>query len=173
MENTPRIEERKDRLFPFISKEELLAHWQVHRGLTRRVIDAFPESEFFSYRIGGMRPFAEMVKELLDLSGPGIEGIMSGDWGDSGEWDHSLANTDIKTKGDILDKWDEITEKIDRLWPEIPPHRFREIDLAFGRYRNPIYSLLFYIIDNEIHHRGQGYVYLRALEIEPPPFWEH
>jgi uncharacterized damage-inducible protein DinB len=23
-----------------------------------------------------------------------------------------------------------------------------------------------------VHHRGQGYVYLRALGIEPPPFWE-
>jgi uncharacterized damage-inducible protein DinB len=28
------------------------------------------------------------------------------------------------------------------------------------------------VIDNEIHHRGQGYVYLRALGIEPPPFCE-
>ena len=27
-------------------------------------------------------------------------------------------------------------------------------------------------IDNEIHHRGQGYVYLRALGKEPPPFYE-
>jgi uncharacterized damage-inducible protein DinB len=30
----------------------------------------------------------------------------------------------------------------------------------------------FTMIDNEIHHRGQGYVYLRALGIEPPPFYE-
>ena len=35
-----------------------------------------------------------------------------------------------------------------------------------------IYGLLLYWIDNEIHHRGQGYVYLRALGIEPPAFWE-
>ena len=33
-------------------------------------------------------------------------------------------------------------------------------------------DLILYVIDNEIHHRGQGYVYLRALGIEPPPFWE-
>jgi hypothetical protein len=26
--------------------------------------------------------------------------------------------------------------------------------------------------DNEIHYRGQGYVYRRALGMEPPPFWE-
>jgi uncharacterized damage-inducible protein DinB len=36
----------------------------------------------------------------------------------------------------------------------------------------PLHDLLLYCIDNEIHHRGQGYVYLRALGIEPPPFWE-
>ena len=33
-------------------------------------------------------------------------------------------------------------------------------------------GLLFYVIDNEIHHRGQGYVYLRALGIEPPLFYD-
>lgn len=26
--------------------------------------------------------------------------------------------------------------------------------------------------DNEIHHRGPGYVDLRSLGIEPPRFWE-
>jgi uncharacterized damage-inducible protein DinB len=34
------------------------------------------------------------------------------------------------------------------------------------------YAMFLYAIDNEIHHRGQGYVYLRALGIEPPPFYE-
>jgi uncharacterized damage-inducible protein DinB len=29
---------------------------------------------------------------------------------------------------------------------------------------------LLYVVDNEIHHRAQGYVYLRALGIEPPLF---
>ncbi|MFS8616658.1 MAG: DinB family protein [Solitalea sp.] len=29
-----------------------------------------------------------------------------------------------------------------------------------------------YLIDNEIHHRGQGFAYLRSLGIAPPFFWE-
>jgi uncharacterized damage-inducible protein DinB len=28
------------------------------------------------------------------------------------------------------------------------------------------------MIDNEIHHRAQGYVYLRLLGLEPPAFFE-
>ena len=35
-----------------------------------------------------------------------------------------------------------------------------------------LHDLILYVIDNEVHHRGQGYVYLRAMGIEPPPFYE-
>ena len=34
-----------------ISKENLLKHWQGHRFLTRRVIEAFPEKDFFEFSI--------------------------------------------------------------------------------------------------------------------------
>jgi len=173
MENQRIVAEQDKNTTPILFQEDLLAHWQGHRGLTRRVINAFPEKEFFSYSIGGMRPFAEMVKELLDIAGPGVEGMATGNWGASGEWDHSMEKAGIKTKQDILDKWDEVTEKINQFWPRISPQRFQETDVAFGQYENKIFASLFYFIDNEIHHRGQGYVYLRSLGIEPPPFWEH
>ncbi|HEY0045766.1 MAG TPA: damage-inducible protein DinB, partial [Flavobacterium sp.] len=41
-----------------ISKDALLKHWLGHRKLTRKVIDAFPEKDFFEFSIGGMRTFA-------------------------------------------------------------------------------------------------------------------
>jgi len=44
-----------------ITSAELLEHWQGHRKRTRRLIEAFPEKEFFEYFIGGMRPFSKMV----------------------------------------------------------------------------------------------------------------
>ena len=50
--------------------------------------------------------------------------------------------------------------------------RFLEVDTAFGAYEGVIFGLFQYWIDNEIHHRGQGYVYLRALGIEPPAFYD-
>ena len=60
---------------------------------------------------------------------------------------------------------------MDWLWPNIPPDRWRETDKAFGQWEMTIYGLMFYLIDNEIHHRGQGSVYLRSLGIEPPFFY--
>ena len=65
-----------------------------------------------------------------------------------------------------------MTSQIDLLWPRIPPSRFQEIDKAFGEWEGPVYGLFLYWIDNEIHHRGQGYVYLRSLGIEPPAFYD-
>jgi uncharacterized damage-inducible protein DinB len=54
----------------------------------------------------------------------------------------------------------------------IPIERFQDRMNAFGQYEGVVHDLLLYIIDNEIHHRGQGYVYLRALGVKPPHFWE-
>lgn len=149
-----------------IKPEELLEHWQGHRRLTRKVIEAFPEAELFTFAVGGMRPFAELAMEMISMGNPGIDGIVTGNWT---KYEESARP---QTKEALLYLWDEVTEKINRLWPQIRPERFQEVDLAFGQWEGTIHYLLFYFIDNEIHHRGQGYVYLRALGIEPPPFWD-
>lgn len=54
----------------------------------------------------------------------------------------------------------------------MPPQRLQETHTAFGQRTGTATRLLLYIIDNEVHHCGQGYVYLRELGIEPPPFYE-
>jgi uncharacterized damage-inducible protein DinB len=78
----------------------------------------------------------------------------------------------VTTKADLLEIWDQQTAKLDQVFAQIPAHRFSEVDKAFGQWENRGIDTIRYAIDNEIHHRGQGYVYLRALGIEPPPFWE-
>jgi uncharacterized damage-inducible protein DinB len=145
--------------------DALRQHWQGHRRLTRRVIDAFPDDQLFTFTIGGMRPFGAMSLELLTMAVPMAQGIVSNTWDTS-------QSREPRPKADILRQWDESTATIDRLWPQIPPARFQETMTAFGQYPGTVHDLLLYVIDNEIHHRGQGTVYLRALGIEPPPFYE-
>lgn len=157
---------------PVLFSKELLAHWQGHRSLTRRIIEAFPEEQLFSYSIGGMRPFAAMAMELIRLASLGITGMLSGKWD---EYDNPAIRADAPppaTKEEILQIWDALTVKINTLWPQISAERFREIDKAFGMYEGPVADLMLYWIDNENHHRGQAYVYLRSLGIEPPAFWD-
>ena len=148
-----------------ISPEAFLRHWQGHRKLTRRVIEAFPEDALFQFSIGGMRPFGTLALEIIGMAVPSLNGLITGKWSFS-------KGPSPETKAGILELWDATTGEIDRLWPMIPAHRFLEVDTAFGMWTQPGYELLLYLVDNEIHHRGQGYVYLRASGITPPPFYE-
>ncbi|RRN77627.1 damage-inducible protein DinB [Pseudoxanthomonas sp. SGD-10] len=152
---------------PLVSSEEFLDYWQGHRRLTRRVIEAFPEKELFEFSVGGMRPFAELVKELLAIASPGLKEIVSGQ---SNPFHDKFEG--INTKAQLLDLWDKSTEEINQYWKQIPADKFHQNNNLFGQYDFPVIQNLFYFVDNEIHHRGQGYVYLRALGIEPPYFWE-
>ena len=149
-----------------LTAEELLAHWQGHRRLTRRMIEAFPEDKLFSFSVGGMRPFSELAMEFIKMAAPIARGVATGKWA-------SLDETPSPdTKAALLTLWDQATEEINAVWPTIPAHRFAEVDKAFGQWENSGINTILYAIDNETHHRGQGYVYLRALGIEPPAFYD-
>ena len=150
---------------PFITPDALLTHWQGHRRLTRRVIDAFPEDTLFSFSVGGMRPFGVLALEMVSMAAPMVRGAVSGDWTTS-------SSREPRPKQEMLRLWDESTEQLNALWAQVPPQRFLETLTAFGQYKDVLHNLILYVIDNEIHHRGQGYVYLRALGIAPPPFYE-
>jgi uncharacterized damage-inducible protein DinB len=150
----------------------LLEHWQGHRRVTRRVIAAFPEDALVQFSVGGMRPFAALAWELASMASGGIQGLATRTWPTERELLHHSNQVKPDTRADLLRLWDQVTEKIDTLWPQIPAGRFEEVDKVFGEYMGPVYGSFLYWIGNEIHHRGQGYVYLRALGIEPPAFYD-
>ena len=149
-----------------LAPQAVLSYWQGHRRVTRRVIEAFPEDKLFSFSIGSMRPFSEMVMEFIKMAEPIARGIATGKW---------AMREDLPspaTKAELLALWDEATAALNSVWPEIPAHRFAEVDKMFGQWECSGIDGILYAIDNEIHHRGQGYVYLRALGVEPPAFYD-
>lgn len=170
MESSTMESTRTSQQAAFISPEALLEHWMGHRRLTRRVIEAFPEDKLFSYALGGMRPFADLAMEMVRMGAPGVRGVVVGKYQTWQEVEKSYKTP--TTKEELLNAWDRSCEQIKSLWPHIKPERFPQIEKAFDTWEGPIYWSVLYYIDNEIHHRGQGYVYLRSLGIEPPPFWE-
>ena len=62
-----------------ISPEQFLEHWQGHRALTRRVIDAFPDDKLFTHSIGGMRTFSSFAMEFLGMAVPTLHGVVTGE----------------------------------------------------------------------------------------------
>ena len=96
---------------------EILEHWQGHRRLTRKVIEAFPDAELFTFSVGGMRPFGVLVHEFLGMALPVANQVATGTWGDA----ETVKPTD---KAGLLRLWDEHTEKINAIVPGIPVERF-------------------------------------------------
>lgn len=150
----------------FMSVDQLLKHWQGHRGLSRRMIEAYPEEELFSFSIGGMRPFGELVHEMIHMTVPIAAGAATGEWKEYG-----VAELP-RTKSGLLELWDQDTQSLNEQWAKVTSERLQAKEVAFGQWPSRVFGHILYAIDNEVHHRAQGYVYLRALGIEPPPFWE-
>jgi uncharacterized damage-inducible protein DinB len=142
----------------FITPDALLAHWQGHRRLTRRVIEAFPDDQLYTFSLGGMRTFGVMAAPMM-------QGLATGDW-------EEYSPEGVDSKDELLRLWDESTEEINDFWSQLPADGFDRTVTAFGQFTGPVHWQILYAIDNEIHHRGQGYVYLRALGVAPPAFYE-
>ena len=100
-----------------ISQQALLDHWQGHRRLTRRVIEAFPEDQLFHFSVGGMRPFGALAMEMLGMAAPMVRGVVTG------EWKEYTAKTAV-SRDEILSLWDEATEEINSYWSQIPLEAF-------------------------------------------------
>lgn len=148
-----------------ITPDALLVHRLGHRRLSRRTIEAFPGEQLFGFPAGGMRSYGAPAPELSGMGAPFVRGVVTGE-------QEPFAVRDASTRDRALKLWDERTARITALWASIPPERFGETITAFGQYMDTVTTLLFYIIDNAVHHRGQGHVDLPAPGIEPPPFRE-
>jgi hypothetical protein len=110
-----------------VTADTLLKNWQGHRRLTRRVIEAFPEDKLFQFSVGGMRPFADMAWEFIRMAVPIVDGVSTGEW-------KEFKGAKPSTKGELLGLWDTQTAELDAKFPKIPPHRFGEVDKAFGQW---------------------------------------
>ena len=111
-----------------------------------------------------MRPFSEMIKEFIGIWDYVLKEALSDQHVPLFEQDKFPS-----TKTELLALRDQVLisllsecQKIQDYGQEVSPYQMK-----FS-----IAQWILYIIENETHHRGQGYVYLRALGIQPPFFWK-
>src|SRR5213075_639818 len=103
---------------PIMTSQQFLEHWQGHRRLTRRVIEAFPEDKLFSYSVGGMRPFATLAMEMIGMATPNVIGVGTGNWSTYDE-NAGLGDNKPSTKEALLELWDKTTEDINSNWKKM------------------------------------------------------
>ncbi len=149
-----------------LSKEKLLEHWQGHRRLTLRTLEAYPQDQLASYKVEGMRTFAELLWELLNVETAVFQGLATGEW----TWEPTYDG--LETKAELLHAFGEVQERTKEIYASLDTAKFQLVETdAWGMTASNL-ERIFYVIDNEIHHRSQGFVYLRLLGLELPKFYE-
>lgn len=146
----------------------LLEMMEGNRRLTLRTAHAFPEDALFRFTpCEPLRPFAEMLVEVIELEASYIRGVATGEW-------IFPASPAFSTKADLMNAETQIRARTRELWPLVTAERLLSVepDPFFGGPEQSLLDRLIYALENEVHHRGQGFVYLRLLGIEPPPFYE-
>ena len=154
----------------FDLKAEFLAQWEGNRRLTIRVARAFPADQLFTFRpTEALRPFGVMLDEIARMELAYVRGLAEDKWA----YDPQDPPRPTDAAGAIA-FLEETRAYTRRAWAAIPESTLvtpRKDAFFFGADKRP-YDWLVYCVENEIHHRGQGYIYLRELGVEPPPFWE-
>jgi uncharacterized damage-inducible protein DinB len=143
--------------------------WEENRRLTNRIVRSLTETGALDQTpVAGMRSFREMLIEIWEMERGYIEGLALGNWRwEPGEHLKTLPIDEFLAYGRT------IREQTRRLWPSI------SMETLLQPRRNPFWegpeepaiAWLTYALENEIHHRGQAYVYLRLIGKQPPEFY--
>lgn len=154
----------------FDAKAEFWAQWEGNRRLTVRLAEAFPADKLLTFTpTPPLRPFGVMLDEIARMELAYMRGLAEDQWG----WDPQNPPRPTDAPGAIA-FLEEARAYTRRAWEGLPAETLltpRKDPFFFGADKRP-YDWLAYCQENEIHHRGQGYIYLRELGIEPPHFWE-
>lgn len=149
-----------------LTPESLWSHWEGHRRLTLRTVEAYPEDQFSSFSAGGMRTFAGLMAEIINVEDSVMTGLKTGRWA----WEP--AYTGLIGKGDMLKAFGQVRERTEEIYPTLTAEKLQAVETDGWGVQSSNLERLWYALDNEIHHRAQTYVYLRLLGVEPPAFYE-
>jgi uncharacterized damage-inducible protein DinB len=154
----------------FDIQQTLRSQWEGNRRLTLRVARAFPDDQLCRFApTAQLRPFSAMLDEIARIELAYWRGLAEDRW----QWDPQdppPPESAVAARAFLEDA----TAYTQKAWDAVTPAmllRPRKDPFFWGDDHRP-YDWLVYCIENEIHHRGQGYIYLRELGIEPPAFWE-
>jgi len=145
-----------------MTKMALLKYWENVRKLTMKLFDLFPENSFDFRPVETVRSVAEQFDHILVVELYTRIGLISGEWSlapFNSERDISRSNLRKKLYDEHLK-----TLGLLRLIPE--GRYMKTYETPFGMLTGEV--VIHEAIDEEIHHRGNLYVYLRMLGIEPP-----
>jgi len=145
-----------------MDKNNFLRYWHNVRRLTIRLIDEFPDDSFDYRPAPEIMTVAQLFKHIIQAEIYIREGFLTNNWQVP-----EIPGNNMFVKDLLKDKLKLENQKSIKLLSDIPEGRFLKIrETPLGKVSGEI--LLLVAIDEEIHHRGNLYTYLRCLGETPP-----
>ncbi len=145
-----------------MTKSEIIKYWRNVRALTLNVLERFPDEEMAFRPAEGIRTAAEQFDHILAVELYFRKGLAQNVWGPV-----PTPGLGIISKAELYDRLSREHEETGCVLRVLPESAFTGYhQTRFGRLTGE--GVLYVGIDEEIHHRGNLYIYLRLLGIEPP-----
>ena len=145
-----------------MDKESLLRYWHNVRQLTIKLLDEFPANSFDSRPAPEIMTVSQQFKHILKVELYIRQGFLTDLWQDPDEIAGNMFEKEM-----LKEKLKIENQKTLRLLSEMPAGKFLKVrKTPFGNLSGEI--LLQVAVDEEIHHRGNLYTYLRCLGKVPP-----
>jgi uncharacterized damage-inducible protein DinB len=145
-----------------MDKKSFLRYWQNIRRLTVRLLDEFPADSFDFRPAAEIMTVSQLFKHILMVEIFIRDGFLTNNWDEPEELDRNIFEKEM-----IRDRLIIENQKTAKLLSEVPEGRFMKIIATpFGTVSGEV--LLMVAVDEEIHHRGNLYTYLRILGRTPP-----
>jgi uncharacterized damage-inducible protein DinB len=145
-----------------VDKKIILRYWHNVRNLTLRLLDEFPPDSFDFRPASEIMTVSQQFKHIVQVELYVRQGFLEGHWQQPTELSSNFFEKEM-----IRDKLKLEHRKTVSLLSEIPDGKFMQVrPTPFGEISGEL--LIQVAIDEEIHHRGNLYVYLRCLGKIPP-----
>lgn len=147
--------------------ESFLAYWRSIRGRTRRVVAAIPEERMEWAPEPGRWTLGDLVRHLAALERWMFAENFAGRPSRYAGHGPELASGKEAVLA-YLDRMDEETTAIVR---ELGDARLRETCTTPGGAELAVWKWMRAMVEHEVHHRGQIYLYLGLLGVATPPLY--
>ena len=145
-----------------MDKKPFLRYWHNIRQLTIRLLDEFPPDSFDFRPAREIMTVSQQFKHILLVETFVREGFITHKWKQPDELVSNMFEKEM-----LKDKLKIENQKTIHLLSEVPDGKF--IKTLHTPYGNISGEILFQVaVDEEIHHRGNLYIYLRCLGKTPP-----
>lgn len=145
--------------------EDLIEHLQRYRSITLQVFDLIDDGDLHWRPSADQYSLGQQLLHIAQAEDRFIHGLFEGDWSfDRVRFPKELP--DLEEMRALFGKVREHT--LERIGQVDPAELGKVVEIPDSPVDHTLRSWLWFILEHELHHRGQVWGYLRAMGVTPP-----